>query len=397
MTHSTAILLLISGLLLRCQEPAETPVAQEVAESDSYFVSASDGQRTSHMTLQLLATGFGQPEIAAMLKYDVDSYVIRYMTEYKGERVEASGVIMIPSQLDSEASIVSVQHGTLFSKDEAPSVRGGLQGVEFFASAGYIAILPDFLGYGASDEIFHPYYDRQHAATTVIDLVRATREFLAHEKIRFNEKLFLVGYSEGGYVTLAAAKEIERKPEYGLTVTAVAAGAGGYDLNEMLRGITAENYYAYPSYLAFVLMSYNHTYDWNRPLADFFRPAYAEALHKYMNGENSGTFINSKLTTDVRALFNPAFYSALHQPGGEATLKEALTDNSVSGWMTDTPIRLYHGTHDQIIPYENSEATLASFKSAGSKNVSLTLLPGKGHGNGFESMLRDFIPWFLTL
>lgn len=396
MTNSTAILLLISGLLVRCQEPAETLKTQKGAEADGYFIAASDGQRTSHMTLRLLATGFGQAEIAAMLAYDVESYVVKYFTEYKGKRVEASGVVMIPVQMDAEASIVSVQHGTLFNKDEAPSLRGGLQGVEFFASAGYISILPDFLGYGTSDEVFHPYYDRQHAASTVIDFIRATREFLKQKEIRFNEKLFLAGYSEGGYVSLAAAKEIELNPEYGLSVTAVAAGAGGYDLDEMLRGITTKNYYSYPSYLAFVLMSYNQTNDWNRPLTDFFRPAYADALNKYMNGDNSGSFINSKLTTNVPGLFNPAFYSALHEPGGETTLKKALNDNSVSGWKTDTPIRLYHGTDDQIIPYANSEVTLKSFESVGSKNVSLTSLQGKGHSNGLEAMLRDFIPWFLT-
>ena len=131
--------------------------------------------------------------------------------------------------------------------------------------------MPDFLGYGTSQSIFHPYYDKAHASSTVIDLIKAAKEFLNQEEIAFNEQLFLAGYSEGGYVTLAAAKEIDENPEHGLNVTAVAAGAGGYDLPGMLAEITSGTYYAYPSYLAFVLMAYNETNDWHKPLTYFFR------------------------------------------------------------------------------------------------------------------------------
>ena len=274
-------------------------------------------------------------------------------------------------------------------------MRSGLQGAEFLASAGYAAILPDYLGYGISEELFHPYYDRSHSASSVIDLITATREFLKQEGAHVSEKVFLAGYSEGGYVTLAAAREIERHGEWEMKVAAVAAGAGGYDLPDMLLRITQKDYYSYPSYLAYVLMSYNTTYDWRRPLNDFFKPGYAEVLGRYMDGDHGGGFINSRLTTRVRELFNPTFYENL-QGTGEQELKQALADNSVSGWHTDVPIRLYHGTNDQIIPYQNSELTLQKFKEAGSANVSLTLLPGKGHSNGFEAMLRDFIPWFLS-
>ena len=141
----------------------------------------------------------------------------------------------------------------------------------------------------------------------------------------------------------------------------------------------------------------HNTYGWNKPLTYFFRSQYADALSKYMNGEYDGWYINSKLTTAVPSLFNEEFYSRLKKPDEELVLKQALKNNSVSGWKTTVPIRLYHGTKDEIIPYQNSELTLENFKAAGSTDVKLTLISGGSHGSSFAPMMQAFIPWFLEL
>ena len=223
MSVSRNLTLILAALLFNCQDAVETPSVEERPLKNQYLLSANPGAETSRGTLQLLASAFGQADVSALLKYDVKAYTLTYTTSYKGEAVAASGLIMVPVGITSDAAIVSLQHGTEFRKDDAPSVKGGFQGLEFFASAGYIALMPDFLGYGTSKSIFHPYYDEEHASSTVIDLVKAAKEFLNEQKIVFNEKLFLAGYSEGGYVTLAAAKEIDENPDHGLKVTAVAA------------------------------------------------------------------------------------------------------------------------------------------------------------------------------
>jgi pimeloyl-ACP methyl ester carboxylesterase len=269
--------------------------------------------------------------------------------------------------------------------------------MEYFASAGYLAIMPDFLGYGASSEIFHPYYDEEHSARTVTDFIRSAKEFLSNKQIAVNDQLFLAGYSEGGYVTLATANAIESDRASGIEITAVAAGAGGYDLNEMLRTVTTKSTYSYPAYLAFVIMSYNNTYGWNRPLSYFFQKRYADALEDHMTGAHDGWQINSRLTTDIIALLNPAFYDGLKSETGEAAFKEAIRKNTVTGWKTNVPIRLYHGTKDEIIPYQNSEVTLETFRASGSDDVTLTLIPGGTHGSAFIPMLQKFVPWFETM
>jgi hypothetical protein len=115
-----------------------------------------------------------------------------------------------------------------------------------------------------------------------------------------------------------------------------------------------------------------------------------------MDGTHNGSFINSKLTKNIENLFNSGFYSGLKE-SGEAEFKNALQVNSVSGWNSSIPIRLYHGSVDEVIPYQNSEATLSNFQNAGSSTVSLTKIEGGAHGNSFNPMVKLFVPWFEQL
>jgi alpha-beta hydrolase superfamily lysophospholipase len=388
------LLILVSSFLVSCEDDAGSAAK---TNNKGYFVSATETSSVPAETLKALASTFGQKEIAALLNYGVKSYKLVYNTTYQGKPIQASGLVMVPTGITEAAPIISVQHGTTFVKDEAPTKAGGYTGMELFASAGYISLMPDFIGYGESEEIFHPYYDKEHSALAVIDMIKAAKEFLAREKVDYNNQLFLAGYSEGGYVTLAAANEIETNPLHELNVTAVAAGAGGYDLKQMLSGISTNSYYSYPSYLAFVLMSYNNTYAWNKPLNYFFQQKYADTLQTYLNGEYDGWYINNRLTTDLNKFFNPDFYKRLKDASGETELKQAIEKNSVGGWDTKIPMRLYHGTKDEIIPYSNSEATLQNFRSAGGENISLTPIQNGTHGSSFVPMMKDFIPWFLSL
>lgn len=386
------LLLLISTLASGFPHEAFPKTRPEIPN----LISATKNSEISYQTLSSFVNSVGQKKVGKLMKYGVRSYTVYYETKWKGKTVKASGLLLIPLGTNEPAPLISVQHGTSFSKGEAPTVSP-YTGMELFASAGYIVLMPDYLGYGSSSEIFHPYYDKAYSALAVIDMITASKEFLLREKIGFNDKLFLAGYSEGGYVTIAAAAEIEKNISHDLKVTAVAAGAGGYDLTHMLNGVTTNSFYSYPAYLAFVLMSYNNTYDWGNPLTYYFKKTYADALTKYMGGGYSGWTINSHLTTDLPTLFESNFYADLKKSDGQLTLKSALKNNTVRGWKTKTPIRLYHGTRDEIIPFKNSEVTLKSFHDAGSSHVTLTAIPGGTHGSSLLPMMEEFIPWFLEL
>jgi alpha-beta hydrolase superfamily lysophospholipase len=387
--QSLLLILLATSLLFSCRD--DSPKQEE---DHVYFVSITPVNELSLATLKIFAGALGYPELANRMKYGVRTYKFVYRTTLRGEPINASGLFYLPMNMPGAAPIISVQHGTTFIKDDAPSVAGEYTGVELFASAGYIALMPDFIGYGESSDIFHPYYDKEQSALAVIDMIHAAKEYLTQQEIAFSDKLFLTGYSEGGYVTLAAAKTIETGNDTDLNVTAVAAGAGGYDLTGMLSDVTVNNYYSYPAYLAFILMAYNDTYQWNKPLDYFFNQSYADTLAKYMNGQYSGSFINARLTTVADQLLNTEFFERLKTAEGEPELRQALEDNSVSGWNTQIPTKLFHGTSDEVIPYHNSEITLENFIAAGSSDVTLTPIPDGTHGSTFLPMLEVIVPWF---
>lgn len=347
--------------------------------------------------MRALANRFSSAPYVSFLNYGVQTHSITYQTEFKGRTITASGLIHVPIGLTVPAPLVSLQHGTIFEKKEAPSIAGGLPGLEYFSGAGFITMIPDYIGFGSSGEIFHPYYVGRYAASGTRDFILACLEFLQSQGIRFSKDLYLAGYSEGGYVTLATARELEHSSDFPLTLKGVAAGAGGYDLDHMLSSIATSSHYPYPAYLLYVILSYHTTYDWTAPLDTYIDAKYLPVASTALKGRNSGYSLNSQLTTDLRSFLTKEFYSDLKTPGRQRAFKDKLAENSIAAWKTKTPVLLVHGTNDEIIPYQNSVVVHDQFKKVGSTGVKLITVRGGNHGSTFYPMLKETLQWLMEL
>ena len=169
--------------------------------------------------------------------YALSIHKIVYWTiDTEGTPTKASGSVFVPKDL-TNLPLISLHHGTQTNRERVGSVSPinapeGLLG----GTLGYYAAVPDYLGLGEST-ILHPYQHAKTSATSVIDFIRAAQKFAQQNNIQLNEQLFLAGYSEGGYVTLAAHKEIEENYSSEFTVTASAPMAGSYDLDLTARSI----------------------------------------------------------------------------------------------------------------------------------------------------------------
>jgi pimeloyl-ACP methyl ester carboxylesterase len=371
----------------------------EMPAGKSYLVTAPEVQKHSVKEIrEHAASSYGMAAALVNMQYGVSVRRITYNTTYKGQTIKASGVVCIPQGMKKAAPLLSMQHGTIFHNSEAPSnASWSHREFEMLASSGYIVFVPDYIGYGESRQVFHPYYDYEHSAASVVDMLRAGLELLGRESIKHNGKVALTGYSEGGYVTLAAHKKLESEPVKGLKVIGSAAGAGGYDLPGVLKSALVEKKeYPAPAYLTFVLMSYNTTYDWKRPLTDFFGKKYASALPGLMDKQHYGSAVNKSLTPDIGELFNNEFFKSL-KGQGEAEVKAMLAKNSVHDWKPEAPVQLYHGTADEIVPYSNSVITYENFKKNGAKDVTLIPIEGGTHGSTFMPMLLSLVGWLNDL
>ena len=395
------LLLLWLAVLASCdifQNDPPTPLPQPQPDGQELFVSADLIATVPKVTLQGLAVLSGLGNFAPFAKYDVTFYRFVYKVKYQGQDIQASGLLGIPQGTSTTPALLSAQHGTMFKQSDAPSnFPNTFSGFELFASTGFVTVIPDFIGYGISKDIFHPYYDKQASALAVVNMVKAAQYFLETKSVAINDNLFLVGYSEGGYVTMAAQQEIETHAGHNLAVTAAAEGAGGYDLTGFMNLIATVPTYASPSFLALIIQAYDKTYAWNRPLTEFFQEPYAGKIPMLLNGTKTTDEINAELTTSPAALFTPTFYANLKNPNGELVLKQKLTDNGFGDWVPESPTRLYHGTNDESVFYQTSETTFNRFKAAGATNVEFFPIPGGMHRTSIEPMMVNALPWLQSL
>ncbi|MBA4407782.1 hypothetical protein C0389_10940 [bacterium] len=336
----------------------------------------------------------GNQQINVTLKHDVDAYKIVYRTlDPKGNVTIASGALFIPKGKDNPP-LVSLQHGTQTNRNVVASVSplNSIDGLTA-AALGYYTLIPDYLGLGEST-ILHPYHHAKSSADCVIDLIRAGRKFARRSSIKLNGQVFLAGYSEGGYVTLAAHKEIEKYYSSEIKIAACAPMAGAYDLNLTAKTILQKQTYNQPSYLSFFVVAYNEIYGWNK-LSEAFNSPYSEKMLSLFDGTKSTSEINAQLTTNIVQLFKQNFLN-VYLNGTEFDLTAAFTNNSLLNWTPSAPLRFYHGSADEYVPYENSTNARDYFKSVGA-SVELITIPGGTHTSAVLPSIIDAIDWFETI
>jgi hypothetical protein len=82
--------------------------------------------------------------------------------------------------------LFSYQHGTLTQTNEAPSsmnLSGEVSVGIAFATSGYAAVVPDYLGLGDSPGL-HPYHHARSEATACVDMLRAAKSFCTATRLR---------------------------------------------------------------------------------------------------------------------------------------------------------------------------------------------------------------------
>lgn len=334
------------------------------------------------------------------LRYDVAVYRIGYQTlDAFGNLTAASGVVGVPLGIPAGAPLLSFQHGTITSRANAPSVNlqetGADLALYLMGASGYVMAAPDYLGFGDSSGL-HPYMHAKTLAWTVIDLIRATRSLAADSGYPLNGQLFLTGYSEGGYATMAAQREIETHHADELSITASAPMAGAYDLSgTMLQLFLSGDPVPSPLQFPYILLAYNEIYGFYEEITNLLAGEYVNTVLGLFDGENDSDTINAALPSVFHELFAPNLLTAL-ESSGYHPLRTALESNDVYRWMPVSPTRLYHCLDDDIVPYANATVAFDYFTAAGA-DVELETLPFGSHTDCAVPALLNGNSWFKTL
>ena len=262
------------------------------------------------------------------------------------------------------------------------------------ASMGYLAVVPDYLGFGASN-IMHPYTHAKSLIPSVIDLMRAGKTYSSQHQIILDGRIFLTGYSEGGYATLVTQKEIEENYTSEFNLTAVAPMAGPYDLYGMMQTLFQTGQYNHTAYVAYILTAYNEIYGWNR-LNDFFNAPYSSIVQNLFDGSKTFSEVVNQLPSTFSALMDSTFVNNVRN-GNELAFITVMQENTLLDWIPQAPINFFHGDADDISPYQHALTAVDRFTSNGATNIQLTTIPGGTHETSGPYAIVGAIQWFESM
>jgi predicted esterase/uncharacterized protein YcfL len=338
-----------------------------------------------------------------LTQYNVNVYKVVYKTTYRGVEKLASGACIIPETSGVSVPIASYQHGTICYENEAPSNFTNVFDIntvemllpQVVSASGFICSVPDYIGFGESGDVIHPYHHQESTANACVDMLRAVKEMCQELNVNFQEKYFLFGYSEGGYATLATLKKLQANYSGQFPISACAAGSGAYDFINTVDWYLQHQTLSNPAYLCFIFAAYKDVYGWPRSLCEIFKSPYCERIAAGLfNGSYTEDQIAGQLTSQTQDLFSATFLAEF-LGGGEQTIKNALIENGVyQGWFPTCATRLYQGTADKIVPPFNAINAKNAFAAAGATTVTYYPLVGLTHETAIAPYIKDVIQWF---
>lgn len=304
------------------------------------------------------------PLIAFLPNNTIKIETILYKTKAPdGTSVEASGIIAYP---ESEVirGVVVAEHFTIADNAEAPSSQ-----LATFESAlalyGYLVISPDYLGFGSTVNLPHPYIHAASSAQTSIDLAFATREYMGIKEIALDNKCYAVGYSQGGHAALAFAKMAEEKYPNDFTIQAISAGGGPYEPQQMFDLLLKNDYTGYPASIPMTVLGLDYADNLQLDLSNIFLEPLLSNYKAWYNKTKTIGEINRLLGSNkISNFMHPSVFST--EPSADVQkLYISLEKNRLTQWTPKAPITLIHGTEDAVVPFINAQMAYDSFTERG--------------------------------
>lgn len=317
------------------------------------------------------------------------TYLYSSVDQYGSER-QLSAMALWLGHLDGEDwtdfspdRICLMEHFTITSDAECPSEGYPL---EAFINGNSLVIMPDYIGYGVTADMVHPYMNHELCALNSIHALDAgfkLFEELSQAEMISDWKTVVAGASQGGGNALAVHKYMDTHPEvsgqWNFSHSYCAAGPycpsltvdhyleEGVTENPVLFTLTLKSMYdSYPDILG--------KFDEDRLYSDKFLE-HKEELHaalsskKYTTSELNDLYFSrlkseqETLSDQMLTLEDILSAETIDKDSqiGRA-LYECLEKNDlIEGWTPVRPVKLYCSDADSVVPVENSQAVLEAF------------------------------------
>lgn len=375
----------------------------KIAQNSTHFVSkefvlAYTSDYIKNLVADLAVTYPDISSLESSIVSGANVYRLIYRTIVNGNEIEASGLVCTPA-IPGDYPVICFQNGTNTVDDYAPSrfpANTSYQMVEMVASMGFVVVLPDYPGFGASAQIPHPYLIKEPTVTSIVDMLYAVRELEGSELPGYTIKneFYLIGYSQGGWATLALHKAMELDFSTDFNLKGSVCGAGPYDLSFLLQSIIGDANYPMPVYIAYIVNSYSDYNEFTNPVIDILNEPYASRLSSLFTGTLDLSEINSQLTTTISDLINSDFRSGFTTASKYSSVRAAIIKNSITSWQTHKPLYFLHGGIDSQVDPVLTDNIYNGMISAGSSQTicKMEIIPGADHANALiPCMIKGFL------
>jgi predicted esterase len=386
----------------------------------------------------LEAAQTGTLVVAGQPQCSVSVYRVHYNTVGgAGEGTDASAAVFVPSGSGSSCSnsrpVLLYAHGTSLQKsydmaDIANNTEARLAAA-VFAAQGFIVVAPNYAGYGGSSLGYHPYLDRVQEGADMIDALRAARSSFTGIGARDSGKLLVTGYSQGGYVALAAQRAMQEAGSE-FTLAAAAGMSGPYALarfgDELFGGAPRDG--ATVIVPTIINAGQHASAALYRTPSDVYEAQYAPTIADLVPGTlGAGDLVsqgklpatalfaagsmpqtpgytqyfgaNNLIRSDYRAAYlldaaaHPCDQSASAplSCAPEHSLRKWLVRNDLRSYLPAAPTLLCGGHDDPTVPYFNTTAASAYFRARGAAIVELDIDDTPSLNDPFRSAKAGFV------
>lgn len=284
--------------------------------------------------------------------------IYSYSGHYKsvdenGDSLLLSGRIILPKE-GKISRVMIVSHYTIGDNAEAPSNEVTIESM--YAAKGLAVIQSDYLGYGITADRVHPYLCSTVTARNVIDMYFASLYFLkAIGRAPEFDDVFLLGFSQGGAVTLSVAQELElNHPE--VRVRLMMAGGGPYDICATYDTLMENDFTDYPCAIPMIIQGMKVGNHLDIDYKDFFQQRMVDNLDEWINTKNytMGEITQLIGSKQISSIMTP---QAMDKASEKMTdLYRAMVDNSaINEIMPSCPMYIFHSLDDKVVPFINAD------------------------------------------
>ena len=227
---------------------------------------------------------------------------------------------------------------------------------------GYGLVIPDYLGYGITAHLPHPYLVMDLTARNVVDMYLAVRPWLeAVGRSPEDPEIILMGYSQGGANTMAVQHLIETEYDHEtdpkhIAIHRVFAGGGPYDVKATYERFIITDTADYPVAVPLVVQGMIIGNNLSIQMSDMMQKWLCDKVDPWINSKKYCThqlngLIGTKITHEMLT------QEAMDQTSVKvAELYKAMNANSIISynWEPIAPVYLMHSMDDETVPFANA-------------------------------------------